>query len=140
MTTIQHNGEIPIYRIYLGQGQDYVTMEWKGYANSAQFREGTERMLEELTRHKVHKVLGNIRDMVLISAEDQQWLQDVFLPRAIHQGFKAIALVRPVHYFNKVAVESVAYKVQDESLKIRMFNELSEAIEWLNTCDLDPAS
>jgi hypothetical protein len=123
-----------IYRIYLAPGTDYVTMEWRGYANSQQFRKGTEIMLEELRKHKVNKVLGNIREMVLISAEDHQCLQDTFLPRAIEHGFKALALVRPVHYFNKVAVESVAYKVQDESLKIRMFNEVAEAVDWLDNC------
>ncbi len=119
------------YKIYREAGTDYVTMRWNGYANSQQFREGTEEMLSELIRHGVHKVLGDIEHMVLINSDDQQWLLDHFIPRAIDNGFKAIALVQPVHYFNKVAVESVAYKINQEKLKIRMFGNSDSAIAWL---------
>ena len=121
-----------IYKVYYDPSEGYVTMEWNGYANSQQFREGTEEMFSELLKHKAHKVLGNIKDMVLISHEDQIWLLDYFLPKAIAGGFKAIALVRPVHYFNKVAVETVAYKVNQEKLRIQIFNDLEEARNWLN--------
>src|SRR4051812_23092815 len=120
------------YRIYTEKLNDYVTMEWNGYANSMEFREGTEKMLSELIRHRANKVLGDIRNMVLISREDQFWLLEEFLPKAIKNGFKAIALVRPVHYFNKVAVETVAYKVNQEKLRIKFFNNVEEAREWLS--------
>src|SRR3954469_13071037 len=127
-----NSNEKLIYKVYYDAREGYVTMEWNGYANSQQFREGTEEMFTELLKHKAHKVLGNIKDMVLISHEDQIWLLDYFLPKAIAGGFKAIALVRPVHYFNKVAVETVAYKVNQEKLRIQIFNDLEEARNWLN--------
>lgn len=123
--------ERPVCRIYLGSGEDFITMEWSGYATSGQFRAGTEQMLAELTRHGLNKVLGDVRDMVLISADDQEWVHQQFLPRALQQGFRAIALVRPNHYFNKVAIESMAYKMNDESLNIRVFNSADEARNWL---------
>lgn len=135
MTSRAHSPEETIYRIYLEADADYVTMTWNGYANSLQFREGTEKMLSELVRHNVNKVLGDIKNMVLINSDDQQWLLDHFLPKAIEAGFRAIALVRPVHYFNKVAVETVAYKVNHEKLKIQFFNDLRSATEWLRRVD-----
>lgn len=127
----QMTAERPVCRIYLGSGEDFITMEWSGYATSPQFRAGTEQMLEELVRHNMHKVLGDVQDMVLISAEDQDWVHQHFLPRALQNGFRAIALVRPNHYFNKVAIESMAYKLNDESLHIRVFNDAAEARTWL---------
>ena len=69
--------------------------------------------------------------MVLIGTEDQQWLNTHFLPRAIKFGFKAIAIIKPDHYFNKVAVESVSYKVEKDKLAINFFDNTSEAKEWL---------
>jgi hypothetical protein len=131
MTSKAQSPDKMIYQIYLEADADYVTMKWNGYANSRQFREGTEKMLSELVRHKVNKVLGDIKDMVLINSDDQQWLLDHFLPEAIEAGFRAIALVRPVYYFNKVAVEAVAYKVNHEKLKIQFFNDVRSAREWL---------
>jgi hypothetical protein len=123
--------ERAIYRNTYDAAEGYITMEWSGYANSQQFREGTEQMFRELVHHRATKVLGNIKDMVLISLEDQVWLIDYFLPKAIAAGFKAVALVRPVHYFNKVAIETVAYKVNQEKLRIQIFNDIDEAREWL---------
>jgi hypothetical protein len=117
--------------VYKEKDADYVCMEWSGYHNSATFRQGTEQMLHELTRHKASKVLADIKDMVLIGMEDQEWLIGEFLPRAIRQGFGAIAIVRPTHYFNKVAVETIAYKINQEQLRIQFFDDIQQAKAWL---------
>ncbi len=126
MTTDQQ-----IYHIFYDPEAGIVVMEWDGYATSTQFREGTEMMLQMLVKHKATKVLGDIRNMVLIGLEDQKWLETDFLPRAIQQGFTAIAMLRPAHYFNQVAVETVSYKVDKDKLSIQFFDSREKAIEWL---------
>jgi len=108
-----------------------VVMEWDGYATSSQFKEGTELMLNTLIQTNSFKVLADIKDMILIGMEDQQWLHDHFLPRAIKFGFKAIAIIKPDSYFNKVAVDSISYKVDKDKLSINFFDNVEEAKEWL---------
>lgn len=120
-----------VYNIYFEPEINAVVMEWDGYATSRQFKEGTELMLETLIKNNAHKVLADIKDMVLISMEDQHWLENNFIPRAIQAGFRAIAMVRPDYYFNKVAVESVSYKVDQEQLRINFFDNSTEARKWL---------
>ena len=120
-----------IYNIYFDQEIDAVVMEWDGYATSAQFKEGTELMLNTLIKNNSFKVLADIKDMILIGMEDQEWLNTHFLPRAIKFGFKAIAIIKPDRYFNKVAVESVSYKVDKDKLTINFFDNVAEAKEWL---------
>lgn len=120
-----------VYNIYFDAAINAVVMEWDGYATSQQFREGTELMLNKLIHHKTTKVLADVKDMVLIGREDQEWLNRQFLPRAIGFGFKSIAMIRPEHYFNKVAVESVSYKVDKDKLAIHFFDNMDEAKEWL---------
>ncbi|HKC66809.1 MAG TPA: STAS/SEC14 domain-containing protein [Bacteroidia bacterium] len=120
-----------VYNIYFDDVLDAVIMEWNGYATTAQFREGTELMLNTLIQNKCSKVLADIEDMTLISVEDQQWLQTSFVPRAIKFGFKVIAIVTPTSYFNKVAVESVSYKIDKEKLTINFFDSSEKATEWL---------
>lgn len=122
-----------IYKIYFDSTIDAVVMEWDGYATSAQFKEGTELMLNTLIQNNSFKVLADIKDMVLIGMEDQQWLNVHFLPRAIEFGFKAIAIIKPNSYFNKVAVESISYKVDKDKLAINFFDNVTEAKEWLKT-------
>lgn len=119
------------YNIYYDADLHAVIMEWDGYSNSSQFRQGTELMLNTLIANKASHVLADIKDMVLIGQEDQQWLSTDFLPRAIQFGFKGIAIVRPDNYFNKVAVESVSYKVDKEKLTINFFDNIEEARVWL---------
>lgn len=122
---------IKIYNIFYDQEINSVVMEWNGYATSKQFKEGTELMLNTLIKNNTFKVLADIKDMVLIGKEDQEWLDTDFLPRAIKFGFKAIAIIKPDYYFNKVAVESISYKVDKEKLTINFFDNIDEAKEWL---------
>ena len=119
------------YFIYFDPKIDSVVMEWDGYSTSRQFREGTELMLNTLIQNKASKVLADIKDMVLIGIEDQSWLNTDFLPRAIRFGFKAIAIVKPDSYFNKVAVESISFKVEKEKLTINFCDNIQAAREWL---------
>ncbi|HVD96595.1 MAG TPA: hypothetical protein VNB90_00230 [Cytophagaceae bacterium] len=125
--------ENKIYNIYPDLDSGIIMMDWEGYATSQQFREGTETMLNLLIENRFHKVLGNIKDMVLIGADDQKWMETNFLPRAIRFGFKACAIVRPINYFNKVAVETISYKVEKEKLLIQFFDTPEEAKSWLDS-------
>lgn len=121
-----------IYNIYFDEEINSVVMEWNGYATSKQFKQGTELMLNMLIKNNCSKVLADIKDMKIIAMEDQQWLNEEFLPRATTFGFKAIAIVKPHYYFNKVAVETISYKVDKEKLTINFFDNTEEAREWLS--------
>jgi len=120
-----------VYNIYFDEDINAVTMEWNGYATSAQFKEGTELMLNTLIQNKASKVFASLKDMVLIGQEDQQWLDTHFLPRAIKFGFKAIAIIKPDSYFNKVAIETISYKIEKDKLAVRFFDTVAAAKEWL---------
>lgn len=120
-----------IYNIYFEEALNVVVMEWDGYATSNQFREGTELMLNVLIKNNASKVLADVKDMVLIGLEDQKWLESYFLPRANQFGFKAIAIIRPENYFNKVAIESIQFKIDQEKIKISVFDNVEEAKAWL---------
>lgn len=122
---------IKTYNIYFDKSINSVVMEWHGYATSRQFKEGTELMLNTLIKNNGCKVLADIRDMTLIGIEDQQWINDIFLPRATKFGFRAIAIIKPQSYFNKIAVETISYKVDREKLTINFFEDINEAKTWL---------
>ncbi|MBL7931275.1 MAG: STAS/SEC14 domain-containing protein [Bacteroidia bacterium] len=119
------------YHIYFDKKIESVVMEWNGYANSSEFRAGTEKMLRELEEQKTSKVLADIKNMVLIAQNDQAWLLDYFIPKAIDRGFGRIAIVKPDHYFNQVALEEIFKKIDRNKLKIQLFDTLDEAREWL---------
>lgn len=120
-----------VYKIYYDDEYDCIVMNWTGYATSKQFREGTELMHEKLIQHKCTKVLADIKEMFLIGREDQKWLEVNFVPRVIRSGMKTLVIVNSIHYFNKVAIETITSKVDKNHLDIQFFNETSEALLWL---------
>lgn len=78
-------------------------------------------------------IASDLREMVLIGREEQNWLLSSFLPRAIKFGFKQIAIITPKSYFNKVAVESISYRIDKEKISLQFFENKEKAIDWLNT-------
>lgn len=120
-----------VYSIHYDATLNAVRMTWNGYATSEQFRAGTELMLDTLAANNANKVLADLRAMELIGSNDQHWLENNFVPRAIEKGFRALAIVQPEAYFTKVSVESVSYKVENEKLTISFFKTPEEAERFL---------
>jgi len=110
-----------------------VVMTWKGYATSAAFREGNAQILDMIRTHHAARLLGDIREFVLIGAEDQAWLSQVWIPRAISVGLRTVAMVTPVFYFNRVAVENVEKNLGPDSLALQYFDNRDDARAWLST-------
>jgi hypothetical protein len=108
-----------------------VVMIWKGYATSAAFREGNAQVLAQITQRRASKLLGDVTDFVLIGAEDQAWLNEVWIPRAVHAGLRKVALVQPSFYFNRVAIDSVAQKLDRDRVELGFFDNRDAAKEWL---------
>ena len=128
---MQTNEADKIYNIRFDTRNQWVIMHWEGYVSSIHFREGTEMMLNLLIENRSSKVLANIKDMLLIDEEDQKWLENYFLPRAMRFGFHVLAVVKPTSYFNLAAIEKISNSVKQKGLKIELFDSSEEATEWL---------
>ena len=124
------------YNIYYKPEIDSVVMEWHGYSNSLEFRQGTELMLNTLIQNRAGKVLADIKSMTLIATEDQQWLETEFLPRATDFGFRVLAIVKPDFYFNQVAVQNIVNKSDKNKLAIQFFDNTAHAAEWLSLIEV----
>jgi hypothetical protein len=119
-----------VYKIWWDEQDQWIAMDWDGYATSNQFYEGTELMYQLIRKHGASKILADIRDMTLISREDQNMIYN-FLPRAIEAGFRAIAIIKPTSYFNAVAIETIGYRVNQTVVQMRVFDSREEAVDWL---------
>jgi hypothetical protein len=110
-----------------------VVMTWKGYATSAVFRATNEQVLQTISERRASKLLGDITEFVLIGADDQDWLNTVWLPSAMEAGLRMVALVTPNFYFNRVAVENVVKKLDPTQLQVAYFATRDEAAAWLKS-------
>ncbi len=120
-----------VSRIYYNPIVPCVVMEWRGYATSKEFRTGTQSMLDLLIEKKASKVIADVKNMKLISMEDQKWVEDEFLPRALKAGFRVMALITSNDYFNRVSVENITQKIDPSKLVLKYFDNIFSAEEWL---------
>ena len=88
-------------------------------------------MLACLRDKQATRLLGDIRDFTLISAADQDWLNQVWIPRAIEIGLRRVALVQPSYYFNRVAVDNVTSRTDPNRLTVAYFDDADNARTWL---------
>ena len=123
----------PTFQCLIGYDAEVpcVTMTWKGYATSREFRDASERVLSTFAERNASKLLGDAKDFVLIGSEDQNWLSHHWIPRMIGVGLRTVALVSPAFYFNKVAVETVGERLDPNQLVLKYFEDGAAARGWL---------
>ena len=94
-------------------------------------KKANERVLAMIQETRATKLLGDVTNFKLIGAEDQRWLNDDWIPRTIEAGLRYVALVQPVFYFNQVAVQTVAQRIDPETLVVSHFDSAQAARRWL---------
>jgi hypothetical protein len=119
----------PVCSVLLDSEVPCLTVVWKRQATSVQLRALHERLLELLRKHKIHKILGDDTALPLIEPEDQTWIVQDWLPRAVAAGLKLAANKSPEAYFGRLAVEAI--KASQSLLAIRSFDHFDEARRWL---------
>jgi len=70
--------------------------------------------------------------MPIIHAEDQRWIAEEWMPRALAVGLRAAATKRPLQYFGKVSID----RIQSEApsgLEIQSFDSIEDACSWLKS-------
>lgn len=108
-----------------------VIMAWRGYHTSASFREKNEQVLAFLKAYRAPKLLCDIRHFLLIDSTDQLWLNSSWLPRALAAGLRQCAIVTPLYYFNRVAVQSVVGRIDTQAIQVEYFESAQRARRWL---------
>ena len=111
-------------------------MVWRGYHTSASFREKNEQVLAFLTACRAAKLLCDIRHFLLIDSTDQAWLNEYWLPKALAAGLRQCAIVTPLYYFNRVAVQSVVGRIDTQVLQVEYFESAVRARRWLARTDV----
>ncbi len=106
-----------------------VVMTWRGYGSSGRFRASNERVLEAIARHGASRLLGDIEALGEIAPEDQAWLTEDWIPRAVSHGLRRAALVTPAFEVGHAAVLLVGERLSAPEL--RFFDEIEAGRAWL---------
>ncbi|HYG38519.1 MAG TPA: hypothetical protein VD908_07875 [Cytophagales bacterium] len=108
-----------------------IVMKWKGYPSSDAFREGTEKMLELLKQQNFNKVIADVKELKLITSDDQEWVLHTFLPKALKEGFRVMAFINSDDYYARNVIENMAYKINLENMDFGFFDTYEAAEKWI---------
>jgi hypothetical protein len=107
-----------------------VTIVWRRYATSAQYRFIHEAIIQMLRQYQASKLLGDDSDLPVVHAEDQQWIIGDWIPRAKAAGLKAVATNASLSFFGRLTIGSIQARVASE-ISIKTFPNIHLAGSWL---------
>lgn len=110
-----------------------VVIEWHGYANTSQFRQINENVLRLLIERNCYKVLADMTHLPMIGDEDQKWVNQDWLPRALQAGYEVCGIVNSHFYFSRVATKDVMRQINKNELQVEYFDTQSAARDWLRS-------
>jgi hypothetical protein len=117
-----------------------VYAEFKAFANSADFRSGTMKILEPIREKRATLLVSDNRRLEGVTNEDQLWIRDTWIPLAVAAGLKRIAVVVAHHGLGKIATEEILSRMGDKTFATRTFDSLEQAFKWVVGDDKLPAA
>lgn len=120
----------PICSVSFDKDVPCIVVIWKDYATSAQLRYVHESILGLLVKHGVSKILGDDTALPTVHAENQVWIAEDWMPRAMAAGLRAAAGKYSNWYFANVSISNI-HSIAPVGLILRSFEDLAEARQWL---------
>ena len=120
-------------QIYYDETVPCVTMQWKDFATSEEFKIGLNKGLDLLMEQNTENWLADLRKMDVIDPDDEKWSNEDWFPRALAGGVKKMALIPSVDIFNNMSVESIMNEVAGTGLVVHYFDNVEEAKTWLKS-------
>ncbi len=109
-----------------------VYAEWKGFANSREFRASLMKIIDALRANNSGLLVSDNRRLEGVADQDQLWIRDTWTPSAVAAGLKRIAVVVPHHGLGKIATQEILSQVGMRAFATRTFTTVSEATEWVS--------
>lgn len=110
----------------------HVHSEWRGFANSAEYRAALLKGIEAVKDPGAVAYLSDARKVKVIVEDDQRWVKEIWLPLAIAAGLKRIAVVTSASGLGKATVEDMRGMGDDAGLQSRSFDSVAAAVKWIS--------
>ncbi len=115
-----------------GLGQ-WVYVQWKAWATSDEYRAAQEVVILALRENHASRNLIDATDSRVVSGEDQKWLVENWIPRAVAAGRRWTAIVLPQSALGRTIQENIDSHPQSDRSKVEHFETVEDAAAWLST-------
>ena len=111
----------------------WVLVEWKEWADSAEYRAAHETILLAIRENHASKNLIDATHARVVSVADQKWLIDNWIPRAVAAGRRTTAVVMPKSALGRTISENIDKEARSDVTRVEYFDTAVEAAAWLST-------
>jgi hypothetical protein len=114
-----------------------VYADVQGWADLIELAALLEAGLQAQTEHRGSQWLADDRNMKPIKQSDQDWIVEEFVPRALADGLRRIALVISSESA-RTTIDQLVARSPAASVEVAYFANLNEARSWLAKPSHDP--
>jgi hypothetical protein len=111
----------------------WVLVEWKEWADSAEYRAAHETVLMAIRENHASKNLIDATNAKVVSDSDQRWLIDNWIPRAVAAGRRSTAIVMPRSALGRTISENIDKQAAAKLNTVEYFDTAADAAAWLST-------
>lgn len=118
-------------KIYYIETLKCVHLEWDGFAASEEFRDACNASLELLIKEGADKMIADNTKAKVVKNEDQQWMNEVWFPKAFGAGFRTSAVVVAKDIFRDMSVKKIVNDLDKNKFTVQFFPTYAEAETWI---------
>jgi hypothetical protein len=107
-----------------------VVHEWNKYVDGELFREGAQAMLELAEKRNSSTILIDHRDMRLVDREDQEYIVEEWVPRAVEIGADYHVVVHQESTIAEMNLDDVV-DIDEYDHTSQLTSDIEEAREWI---------
>jgi hypothetical protein len=120
--------------VSLSMLEGILLVTYKNRATNEEYRLNLDKQVELIRQHRFTKVVFDLRKMGVLSAENQQYTSQVYMPQIAKAGLKHSAMIVPEDIFGEASAKNVTNRVKNEvAVFLHYFKDLNGALAWLNT-------
>jgi hypothetical protein len=132
-TQVYHSAPGQVTISWVGSGK-MVHVEWKSAVSGAALRVALERGIDALSKNRGSRWLADCQSLGPISAEDEEWIDQDWFPRALAAGLSCMAIVLPWRDAAKMNVEDIVARVPETRMQRAYFETVWQGEQWLVRC------
>lgn len=109
-----------------------INVTWHGpFVTGPEYRSHLMRILDVLVEKQGSRMLLDMRDMPVMSPDDQEWSEREWMPRSVATGLKYTAVVMPKSALARSTLRHLAKGASKIDRQRAYFQGLEEARAWL---------
>lgn len=121
-----------LYSMEMDPELDAILFRWRKFASGQEYREGMNELLEYVRSKNVSKLIADTSGIKAHQEEDQEWVEETWVPKATDAGLQYCAAVRQDSVIAELDMEDFITRLDEHDYVLKMTSSVEEAREWIS--------